>query len=118
MYGDVLKDCGSTTNLFNVNTSFVLTIFVLLYRIQHLKLKHPSESKVVEDLKREEKTKHKRPKLNEPANQPTLEQVIRRTQKYNKTSPHQKSLDDCLLEIIVLDMQPASIVEDPGFQDL
>ena len=82
-----------------------------------MKLKHPSESKIVEDLKREEeKTKHKRPKLTQPSTQPTLEQVIRKTQKYSKTSPQQKALDDCLLEMVVLDIQPASVVEDQGFR--
>ena len=82
-----------------------------------MKLKHPSESKIVEDLKREEeKTKHKRAKLMQPSTQPTLEQVIKKTQKYSKTSPQQKALDDCLLEMVVLDVQPASVVEDQGFR--
>ena len=95
----------------NLFTVFIFTV------IQHLKLKHPSESKVVEDLKREEeKTKHKRPKLTQPSTQPTLEQVIRKTQKYSKTSPQQKALDDCLLEMVVLDIQPASVVEDQGYR--
>ena len=91
--------------------------FTLFMPIQHLKLKHPMESKLCEDLKRAEeaeKVKSKRPKLAEK--QPTLLQVLEKTQKYNKTSPQQKSLDDCLLEMLILDMQPASVVEDLGFR--
>ena len=42
--------------------------------------------------------------------------MLEKTQKYNKTSPQQKSLDDCLLEMLILDMQPASVVEDLGFR--
>ena len=42
--------------------------------------------------------------------------MLEKTQKYAKASPQLKSLNDCLLEMLILDMQPASVVEDLGFK--
>jgi len=41
--------------------------------------------------------------------------MLKRTQKYPQTSSRQKQLDNCLLEMVSQDLQPASVVEDGGF---
>ena len=80
-----------------------------------MKLKHPGENKLCEELRaEEEKVKTKKPKLTDK--KPTLFQMLEKTQKYAKGSPQLKSLNDCLLEMLILDMQPASVVEDLGFK--
>ena len=53
------------------------------------------------------------PKIDE--NQQLIDHMLKRTQKYPQTSSRQKRLDNCLLEMLSQDLQPASVVEDKGF---
>ena len=47
--------------------------------------------------------------------QVTLQAILVKSTKYEANGPHQKSLDNALLEIVATDMQPSSIVDDKGF---
>ena len=77
-----------------------------------MKLKHPVENKLCEELRAEEEKV--KPKLADK--QPTLFQMLEKAQKYAKTFPQQKSLHDCLLEMLILGMQPSSVVENLSFK--
>ena len=48
-------------------------------------------------------------------NQQLIDHMLKRTQKYPQTSSWQKQLDNCLLEMLSQDLQPASVVEDKDF---
>ena len=48
--------------------------------------------------------------------QPTINLMIERVQPYSNESAKKKKIDDALIEMICVDMQPTSIVEDKGFK--
>ena len=84
--------------------------------VKHLKSRHNSDYKDVE-LERDEEKKRKTEKQssNESSQQPTLQQSLQQSQPYQRTSPRCKKLDNALVDMIALDIQPTSIVEDEGF---
>ena len=45
----------------------------------------------------------------------TLAAVIERTQAYGKESTRRRKIDEALVNMLAIDLQPASIVEDTGF---
>jgi len=50
--------------------------------------------------------------------QQTMAQVIDRTQKYKPDSVKKRLLDDHVLDLVTLDLQPLSVVENKGFRKL
>lgn len=90
------------------NTSNMLT---------HLERYHKAEHEDVVQYQQQQKARKKQHHDAHIAaqQQPTLEEVIERTQSYSKTSRHRMTLDDALMDMIVTDLQPVSIVEDVGF---
>lgn len=48
--------------------------------------------------------------------QQTLRDVIARKKGYKEGGPKKQQLDNLLMKIIVMDLQPMSIVEDKGFR--
>ena len=44
-----------------------------------------------------------------------VQQNLKRYQPYQRSSPKYQKIDSALAEIVALDMQPVSIVEDLGF---
>jgi len=94
-----------------------VTVILINSFLQHLKIKHPTESKLCEDYSREEQVRVKKAKLGRKVdeNQQLIDGMLNKTQKYPKTSSRQKQLDNCLLDMLAKDLQPASVVEDQGF---
>ena len=81
--------------------------------MQHLKSRHISDYKDVE-LDCDEEKKRKTEKQS-TSRQPTIQQSLQQSQPYPRTSPRCKKLDNALVDMIALDIQPTSIVEDEGF---
>ena len=48
----------------------------------------------------------------------TIPNVLLKTQKYGHSSARQKQIDQCVVDMITMDMQPACVVEDEGFKRL
>ena len=48
----------------------------------------------------------------------TLTDTIQKNQKYSSDSQRPKKIDNCILEMLATDMQPPTIVEDKGFNNL
>ncbi len=92
-----LKHSGNTTNL-----------------LKHLKCKHFQQYeeclKEIEDEKRSKRSKTECPK------QLTLKKTLDKATFYRKESTKRKNIDNALIEMIVTDLQPTSVVEDNGFQ--
>lgn len=95
---EAVKTSGNTSNL-----------------MKHLKSKHFEEFKLVqaeqEETKRlrSEQTPAKKPK------QVTLVASLERLQLYKRESSHCKKIDEALVRMLAVDLQPPSIVEDRGF---
>ncbi len=94
----------------------LLTELIAFLFVQHLKSKHASHYKDVELEREEEKRKKvdKQPSK-APNQQPTLQHSLQQCQPYARSSPRCKKLDTALVDMIALDVQPTSIVEDKGF---
>ena len=93
--GDSIKTSKNTSNM-----------------IKHLKSKHLSEYQVVIAEKNADKQA-------EPASkQPTLRATLKRSVTYDSESFRKRKIDDALIKMIALDLQPASVVEDTGFRHL
>ncbi|XP_055063027.2 zinc finger BED domain-containing protein 4-like [Misgurnus anguillicaudatus] len=80
--------------------------------IRHLKIHHPKEHD--EYLKSIDHAKQARPSLT----QPSMKSVILRNQSYSRDSPKAQAITKKVMEFIVLDDQPFSVVEDQGFRRL
>ena len=52
------------------------------------------------------------------SSQPTLVGTLQRTEKYKPNSLRKKMLDDLVLNLVTQDLQPLSVVDDPGFRKL
>ena len=80
---------------------------------QHLHINHPPEYKICEQQRQEnEENNNKRCK---PLSiQPTLQATIDKSQKYTANCQRQKRLDEALVEMVAIDMQPSTLVEDKG----
>ena len=50
--------------------------------------------------------------------QPTMQQTLERHKLYDVASPRKQAIDEAVIEMIVRDMQPFSVVEDKGFRNL
>ncbi|XP_005093008.1 zinc finger BED domain-containing protein 4-like [Aplysia californica] len=50
--------------------------------------------------------------------QPTLFDTIERVTKYKPGSDRKKELDNCVLDLVTVDLQPLSVVENTGFRRL
>ena len=48
----------------------------------------------------------------------TLTDTIQKNQKYSSDSQCQTKIDNCILEMLASNMQPSTIVEDKGFNNL
>ncbi|XP_065831021.1 zinc finger BED domain-containing protein 4-like [Oscarella lobularis] len=80
--------------------------------MKHLKSKHLSEYQVVIAEQNADKQA-------EPASkQPTLPATLKRSVTYDSESFRKRKIDDALIKMIALDLQPASVVEDTGFRHL
>lgn len=92
-----LKHSGNTTNL-----------------LKHLKCRHPQQHE--ECLKEMEDEKRSKRSKTESSEQLTLQKTLDKGTFYPKKSTKRKMIDDALIEMIVTDLQPTSVVEDNGFQ--
>ena len=50
--------------------------------------------------------------------QPTMQHTLERHKLYDVASPRKQAIDEAVIELIVRDMQPFSVVEDKGFRNL
>ena len=81
---------------------------------QHLHINHPPEYKIYKQQRKEnEENNNKRRKPQ--SIQPTLQATIDKSQKYTANCQRQKRLDEALVEMVAIDMQPSTLVEDKGF---
>lgn len=83
--------------------------------MHHLRVKHGEELKKA----KEEKQRESIPILPKPGPsmiQPTVKETIENKTPYDQKSVHRQDLDRLVLQMIVEDMQPFSIVEDKGFK--
>ena len=79
--------------------------------------KHPPEHKIVETRKKKDEESRKKKNPRAHSVQLTLEATVDKTQKlYSSTCPRQKRLDNALVEMVAIDMQPSTIVEDKGLK--
>ncbi|RMX57763.1 hypothetical protein pdam_00023626 [Pocillopora damicornis] len=102
IWSDVVKHANNTSNLF-----------------KHLKLKHPAQHKEAENQRKEEEEKaSKRHKTTDNLQQHTISEMTQTWQKYSPTCARSKNIDQALIRMIAINMQPATIVEDTGFQSL
>ena len=84
-----------------------------------MKLKHPAQHKEAENQRKEEEEKaSKRRKTADNLRQRTISEIAQTWQKYSPTCARSKKVDQALIRMIAIDMQPATIVEDTGFQSL
>ena len=84
-----------------------------------MKLKHPAQHKEAENQRKEEEEKaSKRHKTTDNLQQHTISEMAQTWQKYSKTCARRKNIDQALIRMIAINMQPAIIVEDTGFQSL
>ncbi|XP_005101836.1 zinc finger BED domain-containing protein 4-like [Aplysia californica] len=98
--------------------------------VRHVKTKHPIEFETEEESnkrklqvsRREESTlaitDSTATTSTAPQVQPTLQQTVERTAKYKPDSVRKRQLDEHILDLILLDMQPLSVVEQKGFRKL
>ena len=94
--GESVKASGNTSNM-----------------LKHLQLKHPEEFRLI----REEQEAAKRLKTKTPSTegrQQTLAVAFEQGQGYTRESLRRKKINDALLSLLAVDLQPASIVEDKG----
>ena len=97
--GESVKTSGNTSNL-----------------LKHLTCKHEKKFKLVNEEQeavkrmREEQTPLKQPR------QVTLKVSMERAQGYGRESLRRKKIDEALVRMLAIDLQPASIVEDRGFR--
>ena len=87
-----VKHCGNTSNL-----------------LKHLQSCHNKEH---EKCVAERQTNSKKTKI---STQMTLQESVSFSKKYPRDSSRCKKLDNALIEMIATDLQPSTIVEDPGF---
>ena len=95
-----VKTAGNTSNL-----------------LKHLKNKHHDAYQHVHE-EQEEMKRLKEDKSGSCAGskkQVTLSESLTKTSGYRKDSQRRKIIDDALIKMLALDLQPASIVEDRGF---
>ncbi len=92
-----LKHSGNTTNLLK------------LLKCIHFQ-QYEECLKEIEDEKRSKRSKTECPK------QLTLKKPLDKATFYPKESTKRKNIDNALIEMIVTDLQPTSVVEDNGFQ--
>ena len=84
-----------------------------------MKLKHPAQHKEAENQRKEEEEKaSKRHKTTDNLQQHTISGMAQTWQKYSPTCARSKNIDQALIRMIEINMQPATIVEDTGFQSL
>ena len=84
-----------------------------------MKLKHPAQHKEAENQRKEEEEKaSKRHKTTDNLQQHTISEMTQTWQKYSPTCARSKNIDQALIRMIAINMQPATIVEDTGFQSL
>ncbi|KAK3895702.1 hypothetical protein Pcinc_000625 [Petrolisthes cinctipes] len=89
--GDKLQHSRNTSNLF-----------------KHLSKQYP--------LEYESALKNREATVKTGDTQPTIHQAFHNRESYARDSRMAKLLDKCLVNMLVADMQPASIVEDEGFK--
>ena len=53
-----------------------------------------------------------------PDIQPQINEAFTKCVKYKQDDPRKKLIDECILDMIVTDMQPLSLVESTGFRKL
>ena len=84
-----------------------------------MKLKHPAQHKEAENQRKEEEEKaSKRHKTTDNLQQHTISEMAQTWQKYSPTCVRSKNIDQALIRMIAINMQPATIVENTGFQSL
>ena len=97
--------------------------------VRHVKLKHPFEFESVNfkskpaatatlsqmEMKADSSSTLDQP---QPNKQPRLQEFVEKTQMYKPDSNKKKLIDYDILNMVVKDMQPLSIVEDVGFRQL
>ena len=96
--GETVKTSGNTSNL-----------------LKNLKSKHEEQAKLVQAEQEEEKRLKAEQTPAEQPRQVTLKTALERSQLYGKESPRHKKIDEALVRMLSIDLQPASIVEDRGF---
>uniref|UniRef100_A0A1X7U5Y8 BED-type domain-containing protein n=1 Tax=Amphimedon queenslandica TaxID=400682 RepID=A0A1X7U5Y8_AMPQE len=92
-----VKTSGNTSNLFN-----------------HLQSNHKDEYAEVEKHRLEQASQ----KMKVAVKQPSFKESFATAQPYGKESQRNKKLDYALVKMIATDLQPISIVNDQGFQNL
>ncbi|XP_003388406.1 PREDICTED: zinc finger BED domain-containing protein 1-like [Amphimedon queenslandica] len=94
----IKQSCGNTSNL-----------------LKHLKTKHGKEHQECMDEMKASTEKRRKTTVDL---QPTLAQTLSSTTPYPKDSARKQKLDKAVMSMIITDLQPMSIVSDPGFQNL
>ena len=97
---DIVKTSGNTSNA-----------------MKHLKSKHQEEYQLVHAQQEESKRLRleQRQSSAEQSKQVSLETTLERSRVYPRESTRCKKLDESLVRMLAVDLQPASIVEDRGF---
>ena len=83
--------------------------------MKHLKNKHHKEFELVQAEQDETKRLRAEQTPSKQSKQATLETTLERSQVYTRESTRCKKIDDGLIRMLAVDLQPASIVEDRGF---
>ena len=117
----ICKYCNNSMTYSNGSTSNM---------VRHVKLKHPFEYESVNikskpaatatssqmDMKETSSTLDHQEA--QPHKQPKLMDFVEKTQMYKPDSSKKKAIDNDILNMVVKDMQPLSIVENVGFRQL
>lgn len=81
-----------------------------------MKVKHDELYKEVDDERKSEAEKRQvKNKSGKEKAVTEFQHSLERFQPYQRGSPRSKKIDSALAEMVALDMQPMSIVEDLGF---
>ena len=80
--------------------------------LKHLQLKHSGEFKIIHDEQEAAKSLKTKKTSSTEGSQHTLAVAFEQGQGYARESLQHKKIDDALISLLAVDLQPASVMED------
>ena len=83
--------------------------------MKHLKSNHAEQARLVQEEQEVTKRLKAEQTPAKQAKQVTIKSALERSQLYGRESPRRKTIDEAVVRMLAIDLQPALIVEDKGF---